>query len=407
MIIHPFQALRCTPQAAQRLASVPYDVVDFREAAALAEGNPLSFLRVVRAEIELPAGTDPHDDAVYQRAAANFEALQRDGHLVREPQPCLFAYRMTAGKHVQTGLLACCSIDEYEQGIIKKHELTRRDKEDDRTRHMLALRAQPGPVLVAYPDHAAIDARLAAAAAGPPLLRSQSETGVVHEVWRIERHAELVEAFAAIPAAYIADGHHRIASACRARAALRQDNPRHDGREEYNFFLAALFPASQMRILAYNRTVRDLGGHAAAQFLERLNAAFEVAASGQDTPTAPRQFCMYLQDRWYTLTIRPHLVDERDPVGALDCSLLHTHLIEPILGITDVRGDPRIGFAGGSRGTQALSEQVRSGQAAVAFSLYPTSMDQLIAVADAGRIMPPKSTWFEPKLRSGLVVHPI
>ncbi len=404
MIIQPFAALRSTPESAPRVASVPYDVVDTAEARALAAGNRDSFLHVVRPEIDFPAGSNPTADAVYQRARENLADLRRRGMLVVEDSACLYAYRMTMGSHAQLGLLGCCSVDEYERGVLKKHELTRQDKEDDRTRHMLAIGAQPGPVLMTYRDHRGIGDLLAAAAAGDPLLTAESEQGVRHEIWRIAASEALARAFAEVPCAYIADGHHRSASAARARQVLRAANPQHRGDEAYNFFLAVLFPASRMKILAYNRLVWDLNGHDPQGLLGRAAEHFEVTAGHRPVPVRPGCIAVYVAGRWHTLTIKPELAVSDHPAEALDCTLLQRYLIEPILGIRDIRTDDRIAFAGGSRGTEYLEQRINE-RGGAAFSLCPTTIDQLMAVADAAQIMPPKSTWFEPKLRSGLVVH--
>jgi len=312
---------------------------------------------------------------------------------------------MTVDGQAQVGLLGGCSIDEYESGLIKKHELTRRDKEDDRTRHMLALGAQPGPVLVAYKDAPAIDELLAGVVEAPPLLACDSETGVRHEVWRIADVDCVVSPFAQVPCAYIADGHHRTASAARAREHLRSQNDQHTGREEYNYFLSALFPASQMKILAYNRVVTNLNGRSPDEVLKLAAERFEVSETASPVPREARRFCIYLAGKWHELVVKQQCVDESDPVKSLDCSILHEHFMEPILGITDIRTDPRIKFVGGIHGTDALAAAVDKAGTGVAFSMYATSIEQLMAIADAGEIMPPKSTWFEPKLRSGLVVH--
>ncbi len=405
MVVHPFRALRSTPDSAATVASVPYDVVDTTEARRLAEGNPSSFLHVVRSEIDLPKGTDPYSDAVYSKAGENLQMLISSGQMVREDEPALYAYRMTVDGQAQMGLLAGCSIDEYESGLIKKHELTRRDKEDDRTRHMLALGAQPGPVLAAYKDAPALDELLAGVVEAPPLLTCASETGVRHEVWRIADADRVVTAFAEVPCAYIADGHHRSASAARAREQLRSGNANHTGREEYNYFLSALFPASQMKILAYNRVVTNLNGHSPDEVLKLAADRFEVAEAASPVPGEARRFCIYLDSKWHELVAKQQIADESDAVKSLDCSILHEYFLEPILGIMDIRTDPRIKFVGGIRGTDALAAAVDQAGNGVAFSMYPTSIEQLMAIADAGQIMPPKSTWFEPKLRSGLVVH--
>ncbi len=408
MVVHPFKALRATPESACKVASVPYDVVDTAEARALAEDNPSSFLRVVRSEIDLPEGIDPYSDLVYEKAAENLNALTAGGHMVQDEIPTLYAYRMTMGGDVQLGLLACCSIDEYESGVIRKHELTRRDKEDDRTRHMLALNAQPGPVLVAYKDSKPIDDLLSDVLESPALLTCESETGVEHQVWQIISMSigtAIVQAFADVPQAYIADGHHRSAGAARARKRRRAGNPQHTGREEYNYFLAALFPASQMNIMAYNRVVSGLNGHTPERVLELASKRFDIRRAKSAVPERAKRFCVYLAGKWYELAIKPQYADQSDPVKSLDSSILQEHFIEPVLGIVDIRADKRIKFVGGICGIETLAQRVDQAGDGIAFSMFPTSIEQLMAVADAGRVMPPKSTWFEPKLRSGLVVH--
>lgn len=405
MLIDPFKGLRATPQSARRVPSVPYDVVDCAEAKVLARGNALSFLHVVRAEIDLPEATDPCSSAVYEKARDNLSALRNAGHLVQDETPCLYAYRMTLAQHRQMGVLACCSVDEYEKGIIKKHELTRRDKEDDRLRHILTVGAQCGPVLITYKDSRPIDELVAEQVDRPALLTCVSEADVQHEVWKISNTRSLVEAFAAVPRAYIADGHHRSASAARACAERRAANPQHSGREEYNFFLAAMFPASQMKILAYNRLAADLGGHTPQRLMELAAEKFTIRQAASPIPSHPKQFCIYLAGQWHELTVKQKYANSRDPIKSLDVSILHEHFIEPLLGIKDVREDKRIGFVGGVRRPEFLQHMVDRGEAAIAFSLHPTSIEQLMAIADAGAIMPPKSTWFEPKLRSGMVVH--
>jgi uncharacterized protein (DUF1015 family) len=403
--LHPFRALRPAPDTAARIAAVPYDVVNTDEARALADGNPLSFLRVSRAEIELPQGTDPYSDAVYDRAARNFSTL-RERSLVVEDQPTLYFYRLRMGGHVQTGLAACFSIDEYDRDVIRKHERTRRDKEDDRTRHMIALGAQTGPVFLTYKATDDVDRIAARATSGAPLLDFTAPDGVQHTIWRVtgaDRDA-LVGAFARIPALYIADGHHRAASAARARAELR-DRGRGaslgDGADAATM-LAVAFPHDQVQILPYNRIVKDLGGLAPDAFLNAVRDRFEVAPG----PAAPRrgEIAMYFQGAWQTLRPRARAAAD-DPIGGLDVSVLQEQLLAPVLKIADVRTDKRVDFVGGARGTNELETLVDSGKAAVAFSLHPVSVADLMKVSDAGEIMPPKSTWFEPKLRDGLLIH--
>jgi uncharacterized protein (DUF1015 family) len=405
--LHPFRALRPIESAAARIAAVPYDVVNTEEARALAGDNPLSFLRVSRAEIELPPSTDPYSDAVYERAAANFRGL-RESSLVVEDEPSVYFYRLRMGAHTQTGLAACFSIDEYDRDIVKKHERTRRDKEDDRTRHMLALGAQTGPVFLTYRAAAEITRVADRVTAGEPLFDFVAPDDVQHTIWRVDgpdRDA-LVIAFAAVPSLYIADGHHRAASAARACTEMRsRDLPGAslgDGAGA-STMLAVAFPHDQVQILPYHRTVKDLGGMTPDNFMRALRERFDVAP-GPAAPARRGEIATYLGGTWHTL--RPRVAPDRsDPIGSLDVSVLQEQLLAPVLKIEDVRTDKRIDFVGGARGTGELERLVDSGKAAVAFSLYPVAVSDLIAVSDAGAIMPPKSTWFEPKLRDGLLVH--
>jgi len=407
--LFPFRALRPRADQASRIASVPYDVVNTEEARVLAEGNPLSFLRVSRAEIELPPDADPYSQEVYDRAAANFERLKHQA-LELEGAACAYFYRLRMGAHEQTGIAACYSIDEYDADVIRKHERTRRDKEDDRTRHMLALHAQTGPVFLTYRASADVDAIERRATAGPPLFDFEAPDGVRHTLWRVsgaESHA-LVAAFKGIPALYIADGHHRAASAARTRVEMKERNLASasvgDGADS-NTMLAVAFPHNQMQVLPYNRIVRDLNGMTPEAFADRVAQAFTVA-SGPATPVRKGEVAMYLPGRWQTLRPR-QAPDAADAIAALDVSVLQDRLLAPILGIEDVRTDKRIDFVGGIRGTPELERLVDSGKAAVAFSMYPVSVADLMAVSDQGGIMPPKSTWFEPKLRDGLLIHMI
>jgi uncharacterized protein (DUF1015 family) len=405
-----FRALRPKPSEAPRVAAVPYDVVNTDEARALAEGNPLSFLRVSRAEIELPAGTDPYSEDVYTRAARNFAAL-RQSALVIEDAASLYLYRLRMGGHEQIGVAACYSLDEYDRGAIKKHERTRRDKEDDRTRHMLALGAQTGPVFLTYRARPEIDRIVAEATEAEPMVDFDAADGVRHTLWRTSSRDQdrLVEAAGRIPALYIADGHHRAASAARARIEMTER--RHSGRPgtspgdgaDDSTFLAVAFPDDQVQILPYNRVVRDLGGLSPAGFLQEVRRSFDLEP-GPAVPARRGEFAMYIDGSWHTLRPRTS-ADAADAIAALDVSVLQDELLAPLLKIMDVRTDPRIEFVGGGRGTAELERLVDSGRAAVAFSLYPVGVDDLMAVSDAGAIMPPKSTWFEPKLRDGLLIH--
>jgi uncharacterized protein (DUF1015 family) len=402
MRIRAFQGLVPVPDHAPEVACVPYDVVDAAEAVALAAGRPRSLLRVDRAEIELPAGTNPYDASVYARARENFLALQRAGVLVRETGPCLYLYRQEMGAHRQHGVVAVCHVDDYESGLIKKHEHTRPDKEDDRTRLVDALGANTGPIFLTYRDQPAVAALAARLTASAPQHDFVAPDGVRHTVWRIPGGEAWTAAFAAVPAVYIADGHHRAASAARVARLRRERNPRHTGAEDYNWFLCVLFPASEMKILPYHRVVADLNGRSSAQFLDAVRAEFGLEADAPPAPKRVGEISLYHGGRWFGL--RCPADPAADPVARLDVSVLQSRLLAPILGIDDPRTSKRIDFVGGIRGPQELVRRVDGGGGA-AFSMYPVAIEQLLAIADAGRIMPPKSTWFEPKLRSGLFIH--
>ena len=406
-VIRPFRALRPHPERAQSVASVPYDVVNTDEARALANGNPFSFLHVSRPEIDLPAGTDLYSDAVYRKAVENFENLIATCPLEKESEPSLYLYRLIMGEHEQVGIVACCSIDEYDNSTIRKHERTRRDKEDDRTRHMLMLRAQTGPVFLTYRNRGEIDEQVSAALAKEPLYDLTAQDGVRHTVWRLNDTESLVKSFESVPLLYIADGHHRAASASRARGELREQSFAHTGKEDYNYFLTVIFPDSQVRILAYNRTVRDLNGLSKEQFLDEIKSQFSLAENANPEPQERGNWSMYLDGKWYGLQLSPASTQPVGTVASLDVSVLQDRLLDAILGIKDVRTDKRIDFIGGLRGTKELERLVDEGKAAVAFSLYPTTVGELLMVSDANEIMPPKSTWFEPKLRDGLLIHTI
>lgn len=406
-VIYPFRALRPPVEQVEQVASVPYDVVNTEEARALAEGNPLSLLHVTRPEIDLPEGTNIYSDEVYARAAENFQKLIESCPLETEAEPSLYLYRLVMGEHEQVGIAACCAVDEYDAGLIRKHERTRPDKEDDRTRHMLELRAQTGVVFLTYRADRRIDALVAAVVATDPLYDFTAPDGIRHTLWRAPSSDALVRAFGEVPLLYIADGHHRAASASRARAALRDKNSEHTGDEEYNRFLTVIFPSDQMQILPYNRVVRDLHGMSPEEFLAAVEKKFRVEEGTADVP-ARGSWSMYLRQRWYNLTLLDGAQTQSDdPTVALDVSVLQDHLLDPILGIKDVRTDKRIDFVGGIRGTAELEKLVNEGRAAVAFSLSPTTIEDLLKVSDANGIMPPKSTWFEPKLRDGLLIHRI
>lgn len=405
MRFNAFRALRPAPALAAEVAAVPYDVVNRAEAAALAHGKPNSFLHVGRSDIDLPEDTDAYDPRVYASARSALDRFAADGVLQRDDRPTLYLYRQIMDGRSQVGVVGCVHIDDYEQDIIKKHEKTRKDKEDDRTRHVLTLNANAEPVFLTYTDSAEIDALVAPVLGTAPLYDFTAPDGVQHTVWPVADPAPLVRAFGKVPHAYVADGHHRSASAWRAGKELRAKNPTHHGDEEYNWFLAVMFPASQLHIMPYNRLVHDRNGHTVADVLAALGKVGRVAKTTIPRPPRPGVFCVYLDGNWYTVELDAQTIDRTDPIGSLDVSLLQERVLAPILGIGDPRTDKRIDFVGGIRGTEELERRVDSGEMAIAFSLYPTTVDQLMAVSDAGAIMPPKSTWFEPKLRSGLFVH--
>jgi uncharacterized protein (DUF1015 family) len=399
--LYPFRALRPDPAVAARVASVPYDVVNTAEAKALADHNPLSFLHVTRAEIDLPAETNPYDARVYEQAVRNLEALKREAPLVIDDEPSLYVYRLRMGDHTQTGVAGCFSIDEYRRDLVKKHEKTRKDKEDDRTRHLVELRAQTGVVFLTYRATEDINRITAGVTKAAPLYEFSAPDGVVHTVWRAtaaDRDA-LTRAFAHVPALYIADGHHRAASAARASDTVGAAAAGEAGR-----FIAVAFPNRETRILPYNRVVGDLAGETPASLIGRMRANEIVVTHGQPVPPRAGIVSMFLDGAWYAIEL-PAPPPGTPRAEALDVEVLQKQILEPLLKVGDPRTDKRIDFVGGIRGTDALEQHVKSGRAAVAFSLYPVSVDDLMAIADAGGIMPPKSTWFEPKLRDGLLTH--
>lgn len=399
-LIQPFRALLPAPGKAADVAAPPYDVLSTEEARARAKGRPWSFLHISKPEIDLAPGTDPYAPQVYAKAAENLKRMVDQGVLVRDARPAYYAYRLVMGSHSQTGLVAAASVADYDSNRIRKHEFTRPDKEDDRVRQIEALNAQTGPVLLAYPDAPQVDEILARAAGGSPIADVTADTGVRHTLWAIDEAgaiADLGGAFDAMPALYIADGHHRSAAASRVAAARRGNRP---GNER---FLSVSFPQHQMQILPYNRVVTDLHGLSRAEFVSRLGKSFGVHASSHPVaPAQPGEFGLYLPGQWYRLSIHPALVPAHDPVARLDVSLLADQVLSPLLGISDPRRDKRIDFVGGIRGLPELEKRVNSGEMAAAFSMHPTRMQDLMAVADAGEVMPPKSTWFEPKLADGL-----
>jgi len=408
-LIRAFKGLRPAPGRAQDVVAPPYDVLSEAEARQRAEGRPWSFLHISRPEIDFPRGVNPYAPEVYARAMANMSRMRSEGVLRQDAEDCYYVYRLNMGTHEQTGLVAAASVAAYDQDRIRKHEFTRPEKEDDRVRQIDALNAQTGPVFLVYRSADAVDSVLGGVAEGFPDVDVTADDGVRHRLWvvnSIETINRLSRAFEAMPALYVADGHHRSAAASRVAADRKARNTAHAGDEPYNFFLAVLFPHDQMNILDYNRVVRDLGGHTAQSFLDAVRLRFDVEQSADAVkPDAPAVFGMYLEGRWYRLRLRPQYLSADDPVARLDVSLLADNLIGPLLGISDPRRDKRIDFVGGIRGTAGLEQRVDSGEMAVAFSLYPTRMEDLMAVADAGEVMPPKSTWFEPKLADGLVSH--
>jgi len=378
--IRPFNALRPQGDGAAQVAAVPYDVVNTEEARALAAGNPWSFLHVSRSEIDLPDGTPIYSDKVYAKALANFEHLIKECPLEDEETPSLYLYRLIMGDHEQIGVVACCSVDEYDRDIIRKHERTRRDKEDDRTRHIMVLRAQTGPVFLTYRGEVRIDSLVAdALTRNPPLYDFVANDDIRHTIWRVPNYQPLVEAFAEVPYLYIADGHHRAASAGRARAELKEHGFGFIGNEEYNFFLCVIFPDNQLQILPYNRIVRDLNGMSRSEFLARLRESFELTESASPSPKQRGEWSMYLDAQWYGLALPNDAARPEGLVDSLDVSILQTRLLDPILDVKDVRTDKRIDFVGGIRGTGELEKLVNEGKAAVAFSLYPTTIDDCCA----------------------------
>ncbi|MEW6164623.1 MAG: DUF1015 family protein [Pseudomonadota bacterium] len=403
-LIKPFAGLRPAPGRAAEVAAPPYDVLSSDEARVRAEGKPWSFLHISKPEIDLPVETDPYAPGVYAKAAENLGRMIEAGVLARDAAPGYYAYRLTMGTHVQTGLVASASVACYDANRIRKHEFTRPDKEDDRVRQIEATNAQTGPVLLAYPASANADALIAKIAQGEPAADVTADDGIHHQIWVCD-DAETIDAitrcFDGMEALYIADGHHRSAAASRVAAARRQE----DRLQSSDYFLAVIFPHHQMQIMDYNRVVKDLNGLTAEEFLKRLEEKFLVSpACGAVKPQCPGEFGLYLPGRWYRLNIDPKLFSQ-DPVAGLDVSLLSEHVLGPLLGIADLRRDKRLDFVGGIRGLPELEKRVDSGEMAAAFAMYPTRMEQLMAVADSNNVMPPKSTWFEPKLADGLVSH--
>ena len=406
-VLRAFKGYRPTKELCSKVAALPYDVMSSAEAREMVKGDPYSFLHVDRAEIDLDPSVDIYSPEVYQKAADNLKKMIDDGIYIHDEKPCMYIYRLTMDGRSQTGLVACASIDEYIENKIKKHELTREDKEQDRIRHVDACNANTGPIFLTYRAKDDIDALIAKETAKEPVYDFVSEDGVGHTVWVIDDAdtiSSLEAAFAKVPSLYIADGHHRNASAVKV-GLKRRGEGEYDKNAEFNFYLAVAFPDNQLKIMDYNRVVKDLNGRTKEQFLEDISKDFEVKKSDSGKPQKALDFGMYLDGEWYMLTAKAGSFDSSDPVLSLDVSILQNNLLAPVLGIGDPRTDNRIAFVGGIRGLKELVSLVDSGKMAVAFAMYPTSIEQLMDIADAGKIMPPKSTWFEPKLRSGIFIH--
>ena len=412
-IIKPFKGLRPKAEFAEKVASHPYDVINSDEAREIAKGNPYSFLHVNKPEIDLPIGTDVYSEAVYEQGAKNLKKLIDEGILVQDDKPCFYIYKQVMGAHEQIGLVAGASVEEYDKNLIKKHELTRIDKENDRVKHVLSLNAQVGPVFLTYTAKDSIDNIINKLVKNNPVYNFISDDGIKHIFWVVDKQNDIEkiqQEFAKIDYLYVADGHHRSAAASRACQELKAKNANHSGDEEYNFFLTVIFPHNQMFIMDYNRVVKDLNGLMKEDFIDKISSKFlvrEFSKSESFKPLVKHDFGMYLDNTWYKISAIPGTWNDAEPTERLDVSILYNNILKPLLGIGNPRTDKRIDFVGGIRGMQELQKRVNSGEMTVAFSLFPTSIEDLMAIADAGETMPPKSTWFEPKLRSGLVIHKI
>lgn len=410
-IIKPFKGIRPKRELVEKIASRPYDVLNSEEARAEAAGNEMSLYHIIKPEIDFPVGTDEHDEKVYRKAAENFEMFQKNGWLVQDSKENYYVYAQTMNGKTQYGLVVCAYVDDYMTGKIKKHELTRKDKEEDRMKHVRVNNANVEPVFFAYPHNNELDAIVKEVTKGKPEYDFVAPLdGFRHTFWLIEDEAKIkriTEIFATIPSLYIADGHHRSAAAALVGDEKRRQNPAHKGNEEYNYFMAVCFPDDQLTIIDYNRVVKDLNGLTDEQFIEKLKKNFDVELKGKDIykPSKLHNFSMYLSGNWYSLTAKAGTYDDKDPIGVLDVTVSSNLILDEILGIKDLRTDKRIDFVGGIRGLGELKRRVDSGEMRVALALYPVSMQQLIDIADTNNIMPPKTTWFEPKLRSGLVIH--
>jgi len=397
--LHPFKAWRPDPQNVEEIACVPYDVINIDEAEELAEGKPYSFLHVIRPEIDLPGGTDPYDNTVYEKGAENLSRFLSAGILQQEEEPCIYIYRLVWKERSQTGIFSCLSVQDYDDEVILKHELTRPAKEDDRTRHIITQQAHAEPVMITFKDDQATRQLIDKIVEEEPLYDFQASDGVAHQLWKVEETAPFEDAFKHIPKLYIADGHHRCKSASRAAAEEREKNNQHTGNEEYNFFPAVVFPMSDMNIMAYNRVIHDIPDH----FLSQLREKFDLTGDAKPRPSSKGDLSIYIEGKWHGLTLPQ--AENPNSVETLDAHRLQEFLLAPMLGITDPRRDENISFVGGIRGTRELEQLVDEGKGDMAVSMYPTQIEELVRVSDEGLLMPPKSTWFEPKLRSGLLVH--
>lgn len=398
-VLHPFKAWYPDPENIEEIACVPYDVISVAEARTLAKGKPNSFLHVIRPEIDLPKGTDPHDDTVYDKGAENLQRFLSDGTLQQDQESSIFIYRLIRNGRPQTGIFACVSVADYDEEVILKHELTRPDKEDDRTRHILTQEAHAEPVMITYKDDAQTQTLIEEATEKDPLFDFEASDGVIHKIWKVTNTDEFEKAFKNVPNLYIADGHHRCKSASRAAEEKQKNNPDHTGDEEYNFFPAVVFPMSNMKILPYNRVVKSVPDH----FLDILKEEFDLVSDADPNPSQKGEISIYIDGEWFGMTLP--LDDNPNSVQKLDVYRLQNHLLDPLLDIKDPRTDKNISFVGGIRGTEELEKLVNSNEAEMAVSMYPTGIEELVEVSDEGLLMPPKSTWFEPKLRSGILVH--
>lgn len=409
-VFKPFKAIRPSPEHVKAVASRPYDVLNSDEARVESYGNNLSFLHVVKPEIDLPLDTNPYASEVYEKGRENFNKLRSSGVLMQDEDASFYIYRITMDGRSQIGLVGCCYFEEYFEGIIKKHELTRTAKENDRVNHVECLNANAEPVFFSYRGKDSIDDLVSEKIKYEPIYNFHADDGIQHELWLVSKFDDvriIEEAFKTVPFLYVADGHHRTAAAARIGQKRKEENSNHTGLEEYNYFLAVLFPEDQLKIFDYNRVVKDLNGFSSEDFLTKLEESFLVTKieKADSRPRSIREFCLYMKSGWYRLLAKEGSWDTQDPVADLDVTILSEQVLSPLLNITDLRKDNRIDFVGGIRGLEELEKRVDSGEMKAAFALYPVSMDQLLNIADAGEIMPPKTTWFEPKLRSGLFIH--